>query len=57
MTNQEAADILKGELTAYMNIKLPRNHGKTSATVRLVMHMEALSKAIRLLESTPDDNA
>lgn len=48
MTNQEAADILKGIVN---NMTYPRGSGKTGMMLR---RYEAYAKAIKLLEGTPD---
>lgn len=48
MTNQEAADILKGIIN---NMVYPRGSGKTGMMLR---RYEAYAKAIKLLENTPD---
>ena len=48
MTNQEAADILKGIVN---NMIYPIGSGKTGVMLR---RYEAYAKAIKLLENTPD---
>ena len=49
MSNKDAANILRDLLSG---IRIPRGYGKTT---RILMNYIAISKAIKVLENTPDD--
>lgn len=51
MTNKEAADILKRIYMPNFGI-MPRGNGKSMTALQLI---EALAKAIKVLEETPDE--
>lgn len=53
MTNKVAANVLRGIMESYSHMIVPRGSSK-SIGLQLLIRLNALSKAVDLLEKTPD---
>ena len=54
MTNNEAASILRDLIAKFAHTPIPRGNSKPSLVDALLTNIAALSKAVNLLEKTPD---
>lgn len=54
LTNKEAAEVLRDMIEKFSNTPILRGNSKPSMVNALLTNIAALSKAVDLLEKTPD---
>lgn len=54
MTNKEAAEVLRDLIVKFAQFPIPRGFSKPTQVEALLNNIAALSKAVDLLEKTPD---
>ena len=54
MTNKEAAEVLRDLIAKFAQFPIPRGFSKPTQVEALLNNIAALSKAVDLLEKTPD---
>lgn len=54
MTNKEAAEVLRDLIAKFAHTPVPRGNSKPTMIDALLTNIAALSKAVDLLEKTPD---